>query len=198
MYNLFFCSSEYGASMRRVMLLIPIALAALSACGLPSVTQTPAGAVGPLQPGVQSARLPEPGVYVLQRAGGMALPADLKPGGVYNSFERVLGGWLYLTPDSIYKTIIRADLVDLTGRVPSTMDRGPSEGRYWSAGGRVYFSDPVTDALPDSIVVRVQRDTVEFVNKVYVLDRTAVQPRNLIPAYICPAVRASHRARAPG
>lgn len=171
--------------MRRVIL--PIALAVLSACRLPTVTRAPTEVIG--QPRV--ATLPEPGVYVLQRAGGMALPADLKPGGVYNSFERVLGGWLYLTPDSIYKTIMCADLVDLAGRPPSTMDRGPSEGRYWAAGGRVYFSDPVTDALPDSIVVRVQGDTVELVNKVYVLYRTAVQPRSLIPVYLCAPVRAS-------
>jgi hypothetical protein len=162
-------------------------LGPLSACRPPAATQAPTAVVGQRR----AASLPEPGVYVLQRAGGLALPADLKPGGAYNSFERVLGGWLYLTPDSIYKTIICADLIDLAGRAPSTMDRGPSEGRYWAAGGRVYFSVPITDAMPDSIAVRVHGDTVEFVRKVYVRGRTAVQPRSLIPAYLCAPVRAS-------
>jgi hypothetical protein len=182
--------------MRRVALLIPIALVALSACRPPAVTQTPARVVVGQSP---AAALPEPGVYILQRVKGMALPADLKPPEYdprrgSNFFERVIGGWLYLTSDGPYhryQTIICADLVDSTGRAPETMDRGPSEGRYWAAGGRVYFSVPITDAMPDSSAVRVHGDTVEFVRWIYVLDRTAVQPRNLIPAYICPAVRAS-------
>lgn len=171
----------------------------LSACRPPAAAQPPTGAVGQPQSAPQAgpqskqqlARLPEPGVYVLRRAKGLALPADLKPSGAYNFFDRVLAGWLYLTPDSIYKTIICADLVDSTGRVPNTLDGGPSEGRYWTSGGRVYFSDPVTDALPDSIAVRVQGDTVEFVRDIYVRDRKSVIPRSLIPLYLCAPIRAS-------
>ena len=177
--------------MRRVILQIPIALAALSACQPPAATQPPTGAVGQPPVAAQSARLPEPGVYVLRLAKGLPLPADLKPRGAYDSYERVLAGWLYLTPDSIYRMMICADLVDSTGRVPNTLDGGPSEGRYWAAGGRVYFSDPVTDAMPDSIPVRVHGDTVEFVRDVYVRDRSSVVPRSLVAALICAPVRAS-------
>jgi len=177
--------------MRRVILEIPIALAALSACQPPAATQPPTGAVGQPPVAAQSARLPEPGVYVLRLAKGLPLPADLKPRGAYDSYERVLAGWLYLTPDSIYRMMICADLVDSTGRVPNTLDGGPSEGRYWAAGGRVYFSDPVTDAMPDSIPVRVHGDTVEFVRDVYVRDRSSVIPRSLVAAFICAPVRAS-------
>lgn len=129
------------------------------------------------------------------------LPADLKPHGVYSHFERILAGWLYLTSDGSYhryQTLICADLVDSAGRVPNALDRGPSESRYWAASGHVYFSDLITDAMPDSIAVRVRGDTVEFVRNVYVLDRAAVQPRNLIPALICPAVRESLQVRSVG
>jgi hypothetical protein len=171
----------------------------LSACRPPATTQAPTGAVD--QPESvsraaprsrpQSVRLPEPGVYVLRLAKGVPLPADLMPRGAYDSYERVLAGWLYLTPDSIYKIMSCADLVDSTGRVPNTLDGGPSEGRYWAAGGRVYFSDPVADAMPDSIPVRVHGDTLEFVRDVYVRDRTSVIPRSLVAAFICAPVRAS-------
>lgn len=182
------------------------ALVCVAACHPPAATQPPAGAAS--RP--RASALPEPGVYVLERVRGMALPADLRPtgpyqpAGGYKSFKRVLAGWLYLTPDSSYdryyrryhpynryQTMICADLVDSTGRVAESMDGGPGEGAYWVAGGRVYFSVPVTDAMPDSIAVRVQGDTVEFGREVYVLDRTAVRPRNLIPSYICPAIRAT-------
>jgi hypothetical protein len=178
--------------MRRVILLIPIVLAALEACRPPAVAPSSAGVVGQPRSASQSARLPEPGVYVLRLAKGLALPADLKPkpGEPYSSFERVLAGWLYLTPDSIYRKVVCSDLVGSTDRGPNTMDR-QSEGAYWVAGGRVYFSDPVTDALPDSIAVRVQGDTVEFARDVYVRDWSSVIPRSLIPLYLCAPVRAS-------
>ena len=178
--------------MRRVILQIPIALAALAACRPPAATQPPTGAVGQPPVAAQSARLPEPGVYALSRARGLPLPADLKPkpGEPYSSFERVLAGWLYLTPDSIYKTVTCSDLIGSTDRGPNTMDR-QSEGRYWAAGGRVYFSAPVTDAMSDSIAVRVQGDTIEFARNLYVRDRRSVPPRSLIPAFICAPVRAS-------
>jgi len=184
--------------MRRVFFLsIPIALAALSACRPPAaVTSTPAGVVD--QP--RAVALPEPGVYVLRRVRGLPLPADLKPPG-YDPrrggyFERDLAGRLYLKPDGDYYTLICADVVDSAGRVPNTLDGGGSGGRYWVAGGRVYFSDPVTDALPDSIAVRVQGDTIEFARNLYVRDRTislaaAFSRGPPLPEYVCPAVRAS-------
>src|SRR6185312_11135188 len=175
----------------------------LSACRPPATTQAPTGAVdqpqsvsqaGP-QSKQQSARLPAPGVYALMRVRGLAIPADLKPSGAYNLFERVIGGRLYLTPDSIYHTIICADLVGSTDKGPNTMDR-QSEGRYWAADGRIYFSDPVTDAMPDSIAVRVQGDTIEFARNLYVRDRksslaAAFSRGPPLPEYVCPAVRAS-------
>jgi hypothetical protein len=181
--------------MRRLILLIPIALAALEACRPPAGAQSPAGVVGQPRAAALPTALPEPGVYVLRLAKGLPLPADLKPSdydprrGGY--FERVLAGWLYLTSDSIYKIMICADLVDSTGRVPNTMDRGPSEGRYWATGGRVYFSEQVADGPQDSAAVRIHGDTVEFVRNVYVRDRSSVIPRSLIPLYICAPVRAS-------
>jgi hypothetical protein len=140
----------------------------------------------------QPARLPEPGVYVLRLAKGVPLPADLKPkaGELYSSFERVLAGWLYLTPDGIYKKVVCSDLIGSTDRGLNTMDR-QSEGAYWAAGGRVYFSDPVTDAMPDSIAVGVHGDTVEFVRDVYVRDRASVIPRSLVAAFLCAPVRGS-------
>ena len=179
--------------MRRVILLIPIAIAALPACRPPAVAPSPAGVVGQARLAPQSVRLPEPGVYVLRLAKGLALPADLKPkpGEPYSSFERVLAGWLYLTSDSIYKIMICADLVDSTGRVPNTMDRGPGEGRYWATGGRVYVSEQVADGPQDSAAVRIHGDTVEFVRDVYVRDRSSVIPRSLIPLYLCAPVRAA-------
>lgn len=186
--------------MRRV--LVAINLAALTACQPSAAARAPAG-VGD-RPG--PAALPEPGVYVLEQAHGLPLPADLKRRGYDprrgdNFFERILAGWLYLTTDSgypQYQTIICADLVDSAGRVPNTLDRGPAEGRYWEAGGRVYFSDPVADGPVASIAVRVHGDTVEFARDVYVRDPTAVRPRNLIPVSICAAVRGPERARTPG
>ena len=143
----------------------------------------------------QPARLPAPGVYALMRVRGLAIPADLKPSGAYNLFERVIGGRLYLTPDSIYHTIICADLVGSTDKGPNTMDR-QSEGRYWAIGGRVYFSDPVTDAMPDSIAVRVQGDTIEFAPDLYVRDQKSSLAAAFlrgppIPAYVCAPVRDS-------
>jgi hypothetical protein len=172
----------------------------LSACRPPATTEAPTGAVGQPQSvsraapqsEPQPARLPEPGVYVLRLAKGVPLPADLKPkaGELYSSFERVLAGWLYLTPDGIYKKVVCSDLIGSTDRGPNTMDR-QSEGAYWAAGGRVYFSDPVTDAMPDSIAVGVHGDTVEFVRDVYVRDRASVIPRSLVAAFLCAPVRGS-------
>jgi hypothetical protein len=172
----------------------------LSACRPPATTQQPTGAgrrpqsVSRAAPrsGPQPARLPEPGVYVLRLAKGVPLPADLKPkaGELYSSFERVLAGWLYLTPDGIYKKVVCSDLIGSTDSGPNTMDR-QSEGAYWAAGGRVYFSDPVTDAMPDSIAVGVHGDTVEFVRDVYVRDRASVIPRSLVAAFLCAPVRGS-------
>jgi hypothetical protein len=178
----------------------------LSACRPPATTEAPTGAVGQPQSvsraapqsEPQPARLPEPGVYVLRLAKGVPLPADLKPkaGELYSSFERVLAGWLYLTPDGIYKKVVCSDLIGSTDRGPNTMDR-QSEGAYWAAGGRVYFSDPVTDAMPDSIAVRVQGDTIEFVRDVYVRDRASVIPRSLVAAFLCAPVRGSSERAAP-
>jgi hypothetical protein len=172
----------------------------LSACRPPATTEAPTGAVGQPQSvsraapqsEPQPARLPEPGVYVLRLAKGVPLPADLKPkaGELYSSFERVLAGWLYLTPDGIYKKVVCSDLIGSTDRGLNTMDR-QSEGAYWAAGGRVYFSDPVTDAMPDSIAVGVHGDTVEFVRDVYVRDRASVIPRSLVAAFLCAPVRGS-------
>lgn len=183
--------------MRRVILQIPIALAALAACRPPAATQPPTGAVGQPPVAAQSARLPEPGVYALSRARGLPLPADLKPkpGEPYSSFERVLAGWLYLTPDSIYKTVICSDLVGSTDKGPNTMDR-QTEGRYWTAGGRIYFSTLIVDGPPDSIAVRVRGDTIEFAANLYVRDQTSSLAAAFlrgppIPAYVCAPVRAS-------
>jgi hypothetical protein len=184
----------------------------LSACRPPAATQAPTRAVdqpqsapqaGPqaeTQSKQQSARLPGPGVYVLRRVSGLPLPADLKPpdydprrGGY---FERDLAGRLYLEPDGDYYTLICADVVDSAGRVPNALDGGANGGRYWAAGGRVYFSDLVTDALPDSIAVRVQGDTIELVRNLYVRDRTislaaAFSRGPPLPESVCPAVRDS-------
>jgi hypothetical protein len=178
--------------MKRVLLAVPIVLAAsFLACRTPAITQAPDAAVARRR----AAAVPESGVYVLRLVGPSGLPADLKPAG-YDprrgvDYERIVAGWLYLQSDSSYQTIICADLVDSSGKVRQTMDRGPSEGRYWVASGQVYFSESTTDAPPDSTAVRVRGDTVEFVNNMYVRDRTAMRPRNLIPAYICPAARDS-------
>lgn len=185
--------------MKRVIL--PITLAPLAACRPAVVARVPAAVA------VQSTAtaLPKPGVYVLRRVNDMALPADIKPPGYdprhgSNFIERVLGGWLYLTVDSgyhRYRTMMCADLVDSAGRVPNTLDRGPAEGRYWAAGGRVYFSLLVVDGPQDSAAVHTRGDTLEFMRKEYVLDRIAVRPRNLIPAYVCAAVRAPAGGRTP-
>lgn len=180
----------------------------LSACRPPAATQPPTGAVDQPQSvsraaprsGPQSARRPEPGVYALKRVRGLALPADLKPSdydprrGGY--FERDLAGRLYLKPDGDYYTLICADVVDSAGRVPNRLDGGAIGGRYWAAGGRVYFTELLTDALPDSIAVRVQGDTIEFARNLYVRDRTislaaAFSRGPPLPEYVCPAVRAS-------
>jgi hypothetical protein len=175
----------------------------LSACRPPATTRQQTGAVdqpqsvsraGP-QSGPKPARLPAPGVYALKRVRGLALPADLKPSGAYNLFERVIGGRLYLTPDSIYHTIICADLVGSTDKGPNTMDR-QSEGRYWTAGGRIYFSNLIVDGPPDSIAVRVRGDTIEFAPNLYVRDQTSSLAAAFlrgppIPAYVCAPIRAS-------
>jgi hypothetical protein len=175
----------------------------LSACRPPATTQAPTGAVdqpqsvsqaGP-QSKQQSARLPAPGVFALMRVRGLAIPADLKPSGAYNLFERVIGGRLYLTPDSIYHTIICADLVGSTDKGPNTMDR-QTEGRYWTAGGRIYFSALIVDGPPDSIAVRVRGDTIEFAANLYVRDQTSSLAAAFlrgppIPAYVCAPVRNS-------
>lgn len=181
--------------MRRMILSIPIALAALSACRPPAVTPSPAEAVG--QP--PAAALPEPGVYVLRRVKGMAVATDLKPpehdprrGS--NFVERVLGGRLYLTPDREYQTIICADMVDSAGRVlPDPSDRGNGGGnKYWAVGGRVYFSNPIADGGLDSTAVRVRPDTVEFAGNLFTRDRASILPQfPQIAEVICRAVRAS-------
>lgn len=163
----------------------------LAACRSPAAAP-PAGAAGMSQ----AARLPEPGVYVLQRARGLALPADLEPPGFdprrRGYFERILAGRLYVTPEGGYQTIICADLVDSAGRVPNPMDRGEGWGRrYWASGGRVYFSNIIVDGPVDSIAVRVRGDSVEFVDNVFVRDRTSVAPRYPLTDYVCPTARAS-------
>jgi hypothetical protein len=172
------------------MLLITIALAALSACRLRTVTQAPAGAVAS-QP--RAASLPEPGVYVLQRVNGMALPADLKPGGVYNYFERIVAGRLYLTPYRDYQTVICADLVDSAGRATNQPTGLGGEGnKYWSASGRVYFSNVLADALPDSTVVMVRGDTVEFAGQLFTRDRASALPHfPVIVGIVCRSLRSS-------
>ena len=184
--------------MRRVFLSIPIALAALSACRPLAVAPSPAGVVGQPRAATQSAPLPEPGVYVLQRVKGMALPADLKPPEYdvrhgSNLFERVLAGRLYLTPDRDYQTVICSDLVDSAGRASDQSTGLGGEGnKYWSAGGRVYFSDVLADALPDSTVVSVRGDTVEFAGQLFTRDRASVLPHfPVIVAIICQSLRAS-------
>jgi len=164
--------------MRREVLTIVIA--SLPACQPPVTAQQPSA-------------LPEPGVYVLKRARGMPLPADLIPGGMYDRFERVLGGWLYLMPNKDYKTVICADLVDTAGRVLNSYDGGLGGvgNKYWLSGGRVYFSDVIADGPLDSTAVRVHGDTVEFVPGVFVRDRNSVlPPYPPITAAVCPAVRA--------
>lgn len=192
--------------MRRVFLLIsiPITLAVLSVCRPPAVAPAPAGAVGQPRAATQSARLPEPGVYTLQRVRGMALPADLKPPEYdvrhgSNLFERVLAGRLYLTPDRDYQTVICSDLVDSAGRASDQSTGLGGEGnKYWPAGGRVYFSDVLADALPDSTVVRVRGDTIEFVGQLFTRDRTSVLPRfPLIMEVVCRGIRASLERGAP-
>lgn len=177
--------------MRRVIL--PITLAALSACRPPAATQAPTAAVD--RP--RAAALPEPGVYVLQQVKGVALPADIKPPG-YDSrlgytFERFLGGRLYLTPERDYQMIICEDLVDSAGRVPNALDGGGGGGnKYWAAGGRVYFSNAIADGPLDSIAVRVRPDTVEVVGNLFTRDRASVLPQFLpIADVVCRAVRAS-------
>jgi len=186
--------------MRRVFLLIsiPITLAVPSVCRPPAVAPAPDGAVGQPRAANQSAPLPEPGVYVLQRVKGMALPADLKPPEYdvrrgSNLFERVLAGRLYLTPDRDYQTVICSDLVDSAGRASDQPTGLGGEGnKYWSAGGRVYFSDVLADALPDSIVVRVRGDTVEFAGQLFTRDRAGVLPHfPVIVAIVCQSLRPS-------
>lgn len=195
--------------MKRAFLSIPIALAALSACRPPATTQPPTGAVGPpqsvAQAAAQVARLPEPGVYVLQRVKGLALPADLKPPEYdvrhgSNLFERVLAGRLYLTPDRDYQTVICSNLVDSAGRASNQSTGLGGEGnKYWSAGGRVYFSDVLADALPDSTVVRVRGDTVKFAGQLFTRDRASVLPHfPVIAAIVCQSLGASLERVHPG
>lgn len=180
--------------MRRVFLSIPFALAVLSACRPPGATPASGEAVAQRA----AADLPEPGVYVLQRVNGLTLPADLKPPDYdprrgSNFFERVLDGRLYLTPDRDYQTVRCADLVDSAGRASNQPTGLGGEGnKYWSAGGRVYFSDVLTDALPDSTVVRVRGDTVEFARQLFVRDRAKVLPHfPVIVEIVCRSLRAS-------
>jgi hypothetical protein len=135
----------------------------------------------------------------------MALPADLKspdydPRRGSNFFERVLAGRLYLTPDREYQTVRCADLVDSAGRASNQPTGLGGEGyKYWSAGGRVYFINVLADALPDSIVVRVRGDTVEFVGQLFTRDRASALPHfPVIVEIVCRSLRASSvRGRQP-
>jgi hypothetical protein len=153
----------------------------------------------------QPARLPEPGVYVLRRVSGLPLPADLKPPDYdprrgSNFFERVLAGRLYLTPDRDYQTVICSDLVDSAGRASNQSTGLGGEGnKYWLAGGRVYFSDVLADALPDSTVVGVRGDTVEFAGQLFTRDRGSVLPHfPVIVGIVCQSLRASPGWAHPG
>jgi len=185
----------------------------LSACRPPAATQPPTGVVGRPQSvsraapdsGPQSARLPEPGVYVLRLAKGLPLPADLKPPDYdprrgSNFFERVLAGRLYLTPDREYQTVICSDLMDSAGRASNqSTGLGGRGNKYWLAGGRVYFSDVVADALPDSTVVGVRGDTVEFAGQLFTRDRGSVLPHfPVIVGIVCQSLRASPGWAHPG
>lgn len=177
--------------MRR---LIPvIALATVTACQPPTVSPTPDGSAA--RP---PAELPEPGVYVLQRVRGVNIPADFRPPGRYSVFARVLGGRLYLTPQHEYDMIVCSDAVDSAGRVLNP-GFGGGEGKYWAAGGKIYFSDPITDAPPDSTAVRVRADTVEVVDNAFVRDRMRELPQRLPTVRdVCQSVRASIGSRSPG
>lgn len=185
--------------MNRVILQIPIALAAMSACRPPTVAPSPAGDVGQPRAAAPSARLPEPGVYVLRRVRSLALPADFKPPEYdprrgSNFFERVLAGRLYLTPNLNYQMIICADVVDSAGRVlPDPSDRGNGGGnKYWAAGGRVYFSNPIADGGLDSTAVLVRPDTVEYYDRLFTRDRASVlPPYPPIASDVCRGIRAS-------
>ena len=192
--------------MRRVFFLsVPIALAALLACRPRAVAPSPAGVVGQPRAAAQSARLPEPGVYVLRRVSGLPVPADLKPPDYdprrgSNFFERVLAGRLYLTPDREYQTVICSDLMDSAGRASNqSTGLGGRGNKYWLAGGRVYFSDVLADALPDSTVVGVRGDTVEFAGQLFTRDRGSVLPHfPVIVGIVCQSLRASRGWAHPG
>jgi len=177
--------------MRRVMLVI--ALVTMTACQPPTLTPTPDGAAaGP------ATALPEPGVYVLQRVRGTSIPADFRPPGHYSVFGRVLGGRLYLTPQHDYEMVVCSDAVDSAGRVLNP-GYGFAEGKYWATGAKVYISDIVTDAPPDSTAVRVRADTVEVVDNAFVLDRTRELPQRLPTVRdVCQSVRTSIGSRSPG
>jgi hypothetical protein len=185
----------------------------LSACQPPASTQPPTGAVRQPQSARHgepaskqpSARLPEPGVYTLRRVRDLPLPADLKPPDYdprrgSNFFERVLAGRLYLTPDRDYQTVICSDLVDSAGRASNQSTGLGGEGnKYWLAGGRVYFSDVLADALPDSTVVGVRGDTVEFAGQLFTRDRGSVLPHfPVIVGIVCQSLRASPGWAHPG
>lgn len=191
--------------MRSVLLALPFAPLWLVACHHPAVTPAPAADAG--QPGAatQSAGLPEPGVYILRRIKGNEVATDLKPSEHKvthgsNFFERVIAGRLYLRPDREYQTIVCADMVDSAGRVlPDPSDRGNGGGnKYWTAGGQVYFSNPIADGGVDSTAVRVRPDTVEFAGQLFTRDRSSVlPPYPLIAGDICRSIRASLVARQP-
>lgn len=172
-------------------MILPVTLALLAGCQPPGAKRASPEEVDLLQ----AAELPEPGVYVLQRVKHLGLSADLKQSGYDlrrgSGFERVLGGRLYVTSDSIYRTIFCADAVDSLGRVANRTDRGPGEGRYWAAGDRVYFSLLVTDGPQDSAAVGVHGDTVRFLGHTWVRDPKIPQPRYPSIDFICRAVRDS-------
>jgi len=191
--------------MNRVILSIAIALAAMLACRPPTVAPSPSGEGGKPRAAAQSARLPEPGVYVLQRIRDLPLPADLKPPEYdprrgSNFFERVLAGRLYLTPDRDYQTVMCSNLVDSAGRASNqSTGLGGKGNKYWLAGGRLYFSDVLADALPDSTVVRVRGDTVEFAGQLFTRDRGSVLPHfPVIVEIVCRSLRASAGSAHPG
>jgi hypothetical protein len=191
--------------VRLMILLILIMLVAVSACRPPAVAPSPAGEVGQPRAAASSVRLPEPAVYVLRRINGLPLPADLKPPDYdprrgSNFFKRVIAGRLYLTPDGDYQTVICSELVDSAGLASNeSSGEGGKGNKYWAAGGRIYFSNPIADGGLDSTAVQVRPDTVEYYDKLFTRDRASVLPQfPVIVEIVCRGIRASLERGHPG